>query len=75
MEYLYVNFEKDVEIMTGGGVYTGTKLFLFNDVDFPDAAATKSLSVRTPEPVTYPLSCVLVPVGHHFSSCNQLKCR
>jgi hypothetical protein len=41
MEYLYVNFSKDIEIMTGGGVYTGTKLFLFNDADFPEAAAIK----------------------------------
>lgn len=41
MEYLYVNFDKDVEIMTGGGIYLGTKIFLFNDIDFPDAASIK----------------------------------
>jgi hypothetical protein len=39
MEYLYVNFDKDVEIMTGGGIYLGTKIFLFNDIDFPEAAS------------------------------------
>ena len=38
MDYLYLNFDDNVSELLGGGVYTGTKLFLFKATDFPDAA-------------------------------------
>jgi len=38
MDYLFLNFDSVDTELEGGGVYTGTKLFLFKKSDFPDAA-------------------------------------
>jgi hypothetical protein len=38
MEYLYCTFDNEFSELQGGGVYTGTKLFLFKSTDFPEAA-------------------------------------
>ena len=47
MEYLYLNFDEVESVLEGGGVYTGTKLFLFKASDFPDASTIQVSGLGT----------------------------